>query len=350
MNQIVKKLVNDQKQVTISLTSLEKQIRKTMKNEVGPLFYKELADAILNLEREGVIEPIKSAKSYSRDMRVRDRYRKIIVSNFDENELKQELLTSFHQEISVTYYLKNLDKYQDIRGYVKSISDFLKTSDEKKYFLSANERSYELFGDEKFLCGRRGKSLLINLKISYKDLYCFETFEPFFHIGLAKNEHENILIVENLDTFFSLKKLYNENVCSWNGIDFSMIVYGEGNKITKSFCHLDELNVPENVNIYYFGDFDREGINIYHRLSKMSKRTVKLMKPFYEEMYRRRKNKLSSKKQNLNESAIKFFFEENKFDEEAEMREYLTIGKYVPQEAVNIEVMRRIADGVRKPL
>src|SRR5690625_2821466 len=144
MNQIVKKLVNDQKQVTISLTSLEKQIRKTMKNEVGPLFYKELADAILNLEREGVIEPIKSAKSYSRDMRVRDRYMNIIDSNFDEHELKQELLTSFHQEISVTYYFKNLDKYQDIRGYVKSISDFLKTSDEKKYFLSANERSYEL--------------------------------------------------------------------------------------------------------------------------------------------------------------------------------------------------------------
>lgn len=348
MKQKVKKIVDEQKQVTVSLTTLEKKLKKVMGNRVGPLFYKDLADAMLKLESEGVIEPLKSAKSYSRDTRIRDRYRKIIVSNVDEGELKQELLTNYHRQISVAYYLKNLESFQDVRDYVKEISEFLKLDDKNKHFLSANERSFELFGDEKFLSDRGGRSLLTNLKLSYEDLHCFETFEPFFHIGIAKYENENVLIVENLDTFFSLKKLYLENVRSWDGIYFSMIIYGEGNKITKSFGHLDELGVPVSANIYYFGDFDREGVSIYHRIATMNNRTVKVMKSFYEKMYNRRKDKKNLNKQNLNKSAIKYFFEGNEFYEETEMKDYLTTGKYVPQEAVNIDILRRMADGTEK--
>lgn len=349
MKQMVRKIIDEQKQLTVSLTTLEKRLKEVIGNRGGPLFYKNLADAMLQLEIEGVIEALKSAKSYSRDTRIRDKYRKIIVSNVNESELKQELLLNYQNPISIAYYLKNLESFQNIKDYVKKINEFLKLADENKGFLSANERSFELFGDEKFLSDRSGRRLLTNLKLSYDDLYCFKTFEPFFHIGIAKNENENVLIVENLDTFFSLKKLSLENVRSWDDIYFSMIIYGEGNKVTKSFGHLDELGVPESANIYYFGDFDREGVSIYHRIAKMNNRSVKVMKSFYEKMYERRKAKKSVNKQSLNISAIEYFFEENEFYEEADMKDYLLAGKYVPQEAVNIDILRRMADGTEKP-
>lgn len=344
----LEKLIKEQKRVTISLTLLEKNLKKLMGGNVDPLFYKKLADALLTLEKKGIVEPFKSAKLYSRDTRIKDKYRKKKMSLDDEEELKQELLTSFHQQISVTHYLKHLEDFQAVREYVEVISGYLRQNNKSRVPLSVNERSYKLFGDEKFLDSQEGRGLLTNLKLSFDDLYCYETFEPFFHIGTAQNENENILIVENLDTFFNMKKLFLENVCSWGGIEFSMIIYGEGNKITKSFYYLDELHIPINVNNYYFGDFDREGISIYYRTRNLNGRPVKIMKVFYEKMFERRKNKTTAKSQTLNKSAIRHFFETYEFCDEIKMKDYLISGKYVPQEAIDIETLRRMADGAEQ--
>lgn len=73
------------------------------------------------------------------------------------------------------------------------------------------------------LSSKQGKELVKNLGLTYKDLFCFETFEPFFHIGIAKDAFQNILIVENLDTFFSLKELYSKHIRSWVNINFALL-------------------------------------------------------------------------------------------------------------------------------
>lgn len=344
----VEKLINEQKQKTVSLITLEKRLKKRLGDEVSPWFYKELANAILALEEKDIIEPFKNAKTYSRDARIKEKYKKKKAPMVDEKTLKQELLTSFHQNISVSYYLKHLEEYHDMKEKVKMISEFLKGCYENMPYLSVNERSYEIFEEEKFLASKEGKKLLANLKLSLETLYCYETYEPFFHIGIARTKNENILIVENKDTYFSIKKLFLENIHSWDNIKFSMIIYGEGNKITRSYEYLDELGVPD-VNIYYFGDFDREGIAIYHRLQKISERSVKIVKSFYLRMFNERKNK-PAKDQYWNKEAIKNFFKENKFRDEKIMKDYLAAGKYVPQEAVNIEILRRMADGATKTL
>lgn len=345
MEATLEKLINEQKQITISLAFLEKGLKKLMGSNVGPLFYKELADALLTLEEKGIIEPLKNADLYTRDTRIKDKYRKKRVSINDEKKLKLELLNSFHQQISITHFLKHLEDFRVVRDYVEVISEYLRQSNKNKIYLSVNERSYKLFGDEKFLDSQAGRRLLTNLKLSYDDLHCYETFEPFFHIGIPRNESENILIVENLDTFFSMKKLFLENIRSWDGIEFSMIIYGEGNKITKSFYYLDELDIPINVNIYYFGDFDREGIAIYYRTSKLNNRPVKIMKIFYEKMFVERKSKITTKNQTLSKTAIQHFFETYNFFDEIKMENYLISGKYVPQEAIDIETLRGMADG-----
>lgn len=345
MKNVLKQIIEEQKQKTVLLSKLEKDIKRQLGDNIGPFLYRELADEILRMEEEGVIEPIKSAKFYSRDTRVKDRYKKVTKSNMDEEGLRNDLLTNYHTKISGLYYLKNLREFQREKSKVEKISQFLEAVTCDEPFLSANERSFELFHDEKYLNEQSGRNLLSNLGLTLNDLHCFETFEPFIHIGQATKENENILIVENLDTFYSLMKLYSEGIRSWHGIEFSMIIYGEGNKITKSFAHLDELGVPEQTRIYYFGDFDREGINIYYRIATRSNRPVKAMNMFYKRMYERRSNKKSVNKQYLNERALEYFFEENEFEDEHEMKDYLIQGQYIPQEAVNIEVLRRMADG-----
>lgn len=350
MKNVLRQIVAEQKQKTVLLSKLEKNLKHQLGDNIGPFLYRELADEILRMEEEGLIEPIKSAKIYPRDIRVKDRYKKMTKSYLDEEALRNDLLTNYHTKISGLYYLKNLREFQREKSKIEKISQFLESVTCDEPYLSANERSFELFHDEKYLNEQSGKNLLSNLCLTLDDLYCFETFEPFIHIGQATKENENILIVENLDTFYSLMKLYLEGMRSWNGIEFSMIIYGEGNKITKSFAHLDELGVPEATKIYYFGDFDREGINIYYRIANRSNRPVKAMNMFYKKMYKRRSNKKSVKKQYLNERALVHFFEENAFEEENEMKDYLIQGQYIPQEAVNIEVLRRMADGAEESI
>lgn len=349
MKDIVERLIKEQKTKTVSLITLEKNLKELLKGNISPWFYKELANGILELEKEGLIEPFKSAKLYSRDSRIKEKYKKKKISIENEKELKQELLMGFHHRISVMYYLDHLEEYQGVKDKVKAISGFFKQGTEYSPYLSVNERSYELFGEEKYLASEDGRKVLAKLRLSLEDLCCFETFEQFFHIGFVQKENESILIIENKDSFFSMKKLFLKNIRSWSGIEFSMIVYGEGNKITKSFEYLDELEVPFDVNIYYFGDFDPEGIAIYHRLMKINQRSVQIMKPFYEKMFENRKNKTGNK-QYWNKEAIGKFFEINHFLEEVKMKEYLAAGKYVPQEAVHIEMLRRMADGVKQAL
>ncbi|MCL0063142.1 DUF2220 domain-containing protein [Peptococcaceae bacterium] len=81
-----------------------------------------------------------------------------------------------------------------------------------------------------------------------------------------------MLIVENKDTFFSLKALFQEGINRWNGKSFSMLIYGEGRKILygegrkilKSISFFEEIEEYKGLStsFYYFGDLDAEGISI----------------------------------------------------------------------------------------
>ncbi|MBU8878186.1 DUF2220 domain-containing protein [Bacillus sp. FJAT-29790] len=350
MKEVVKELLTNQKNTSVDIYKLEKQVKERLQDDVIGLFYKEFADSVIELENEKVIERMKTGKPYSRDIRINTKYRKVkeIINN--ENELKNELLTSFHFKMKMSGYGKNLEQYKKDKPILDLISQFLFQKSEKDCYISVNERSFELFDDEKYLSSEQGRKLISNIEVTFEDLCCFETFEPFFHFGLATHHNQNVMIIENKDTFFSLKKLNLEGIHRWDGIPFEMLVYGEGNKITKSFEYLDELKVPFETSLYYFGDFDPEGIAIFHRLQKMSKRKIELWKPFYIEMWNRRKGTVikEDKKQRWSETAIQTFL--SHFDEQMKtaMENYLIERRYIPQEALNIEVLRSLSDGIKK--
>ena len=348
MKGTVAKLISEQKHSTVTVITIEKRVKKLNRNIVGHLFYKELAEVFLALESDGIVVPMKSAKVYSRDPRIRDKYKKVVEKENNE-ELKLEMMTKFHSSISISNYLSDIVQYEKDKEYLMRISDFLSNAiyseGAKQGEISINERSYELFGDEKFLDSPQGRKILMTIKIGINELKCYKTYEPFFYYGMVSGPSGNILIVENKDTFYSFKKLFLDGVVKWKNIRFSMLIYGEGNKINKSIDYLSEIGVPCTVNIYYFGDLDPEGINIYYRLSQNKKYDIRPMELYYRTMFDRRKGGLVKNKQTWNQSAMNDFFEKISFKDEQAVKEYLAFGLYVPQEALNIEVLRRITNG-----
>ncbi|MEM4992186.1 Wadjet anti-phage system protein JetD domain-containing protein [Priestia sp. SB1] len=181
-------------------------------------------------------------------------------------------------------------------------------------------------------------------------MYCYQTFEPFFYFQRPNESIENILIIENKDTFFSLKKLLQDNVRVWNGINISILIYGEGNKITKSIQYIEEIGIEKNVPIYYFGDLDPEGIAIYNRANERTERDLLPFTMFYKELWECKHNKKKWKNQSWNTEAISNFF--SYFDNSwtNQVIPFLEKRNYLPQEALNIELLRRLSDGYNEAI
>lgn len=347
MKNTIVSILENEKTTTIDIYELEKKTKEILGENIHSFFYKELADVILGFEDEGKIEKFKSSKQYSRDVRIQTKYRKKYDERTSKQEIKREILTHYHPKMKLSFYIKDLKQYELDKNNLKSISQFLAINVQEKCFLSVNERSYELFENEKLLNSNKGKKVLANIGITYDDLRCFETYEPFFHYGLAQRPNDNILIIENKDTFFSLKKLFLEGYTSWFGVRFEMLIYGEGNKITKAINYLEELQVPVETQIYYFGDFDPEGFAILHRIREKTERKVTIWKPLYIELWKRRKNTKLEKKQIWNDASIRFFLQSFDIQLQKEMEVYLKEQRYIPQEAVHINLLRSLSDGFK---
>ena len=187
-----------------------------------------------------------------------------------DNELVAQIIKSIAPPATVDYYLKNPRDFLRDRDIIAVLSSFLQRKE--KDLVTVNERAYELFGDEKFFKGAgksrsRGETVLKRLGLTFTSLGCEETVEPFFSFQ-QKDFHalvsRNVYIVENKDTFWSLKRSLMD--CS-SSIKIDMLVYGEGKKIISSFKFMDEYDLDPQADVFfYFGDLDPEGINIYCEL------------------------------------------------------------------------------------
>ena len=119
-----------------------------------------------------------------------------------------------------------------------------------------------------------------------------------------------------------------------------MIIYGEGKKILKSFSYIEEFEIDEKDKIYYFGDIDFEGVNIYITLKERFKNyDIEVFKKGYETILDiEEKPENIRKSQNENKEKIEKFLEE--FDEKYKERliKIFENKKYIPQEVFNYEI------------
>ncbi|MCB2356724.1 Wadjet anti-phage system protein JetD domain-containing protein [Clostridium estertheticum] len=307
--------------------------------------YIKLTEVVTALISDEIIMPIKSSKLNGKQPSLYNRY-SIIDEKEDLSEYTHELSYGINIYLDKTYYIKNIDRYKDDRKFILSLSNFL---DESINLLntqvSANERSFQIWQREKFLNREGGKRILKNLNLSIEFLNIYDTTEPLSYYSYSKNSPQKILILENKDTFYSMRKhlIKGSNVIL--GEEISTLIYGGGKNIYRTFEDFEVCAEPYLINkrneILYLGDLDYEGIIIYEGLYKIFKDAFNI-KPFikgYTSMIDKFTNRniiLPNTKDGQNRNIGHVFTIEFNDVYRSIIMNILTSNKYIPQEILNI--------------
>jgi Uncharacterized protein conserved in bacteria C-term(DUF2220) len=304
--------------------------------------YNELVDFIMENIANGQLKPIISSKTNGKKPALYNAYR-VISNQPSYHDYLDELRYKIHPALNIDYYLKHPEIYIEDRLDVLTLSHYLEINKGcLNDALSMNERSFEIWSREKFLQKGSGKRILKNLGLSLESLNIYETTEPLVYYSHHKNTPQNILIIENKDTFYSMRRhLLNGHTCIL-GLPIGTLIYGGGKGIHRSFqdftfCVEPYLNHQDNV-FLYFGDLDYEGIIIYESLQNLFQKELQII-PFregYEYMLKKAVlSNLPVTKQGQNKNIGTLFLDAFAEDERKLIIQILNSEKYIPQEILN---------------
>jgi len=343
MKNIVLNYLRDLKNKSFNIDELLKRIQTKHANFYDTSGgYSAFYETIEGLVSDGYLTPVKASGRYFMTPPLFNRYRTTdllhgkVISKEKTEELINEIMC-LNPKLDKHYYLEHLDKYLDDRKRVNELNNWLNRQDSTLTLPrnTVNERSFEIFNNEKYL-GNKGQKMILNLKLMLEDLNCYKTYEAFFYMLFDSRGKGNALIIENKDSFMSLlyyfQKQTKPSLCNF---PISMLIYGEGKKIIKSFTFMDELKRQIDIDtFYYWGDLDYTGIEILQTLMKTypQYKIIPLV-GLYKQMLECAKNPPL-----LRTGQNKVFIEEFIcfFDEETSdrIKKIINNGRYIPQEAV----------------
>lgn len=345
MNEIVKSIY-EYPYKKIELDELKKLIKL---NE-----YSDLVETINSLISRGVIKPVNKSGKNGLNPSLFLKYH--IIKNFITDKMLIDELNSLHYLIDADAFKKNMGKYIKNRDFILTLDAFLKAhSDDLLYPLPENERAYQIWNDEKALDKKDGKDNIILLKNcnAFDILNTYSTPEPFLDYRIRKNI-KNVLVIENKDTWFTVRKimLHNPNFIGLFDTKIDCVIYGEGRKVTKRNNSLqDYLNIDSHFKgkVWYWGDIDNEGIDIFLSFVNVSPQLDIL--PFsaaYEKMIELFETLLSGNNnsrlkghtnQKHSENISEFY---KKIDHKVAERIKLLLYDeyYIPQEIINHKVLK----------
>ena len=287
--------------------------------------YQKQYEYIINLLEEKKIKPVKASRLNGKSPALYREYW-LLEETKDYSNFIEELRYQIIPDISVDYYLKHLESYEADREWVLQLNKYLKERKETLQFkVSANERSFEIWGREKFLSKGQGRRILkrCGLEMSFFNIY--ETTEPLAYYSRTRNVPQNLLILENKDTFFSMRRRLLKGIFrSFEDFDLCVEPYmkAAGNQI------------------YYFGDLDYEGIGIYENLSADfgEKWNIVPFEAGYTKMLSKAKgvDSIPETKEGQNRNIKDIFFSYFSMEQVKRMKEILEKGYYIPQEILNI--------------
>ncbi len=304
--------------------------------------YHSLVDFIMGKIESELIEPVKSSGINGKNPALYNKYR-IIDLKVDNTEYENELMFNIHPSLKIDYYLRNINKYKEDRKYILQLSNYI--SKHKNLLnepVSINERSFEIWNREKFLYKEGGLRILKNVGFSLHDLNIYETTEPLSYYSHHKNIPQNILILENKDTFYSMRRYLINTGRTILGLPIGSLVYGKGKGIFKSFkdftfCVEPYLSDSSNQ-ILYLGDLDYEGILIYEQLSAvfMDRIPIRPFSEAYVYMLEKAKSVILPKmKEGQNKNIGSLFLNSFNDNVRTEILEILRNNKYIPQEILS---------------
>ena len=323
----------------ITLDELEK--REKAEN------YQKLYEIIISLIENGKIKPIQASGLNGKKPALYKEY-KIIEVKEDFSAYEEELLYVYTPMISTEYYLHHLNQYKEDRKWVMLLNDFLKSNRQNlQVAKSLNERSFEIWHREKFLKEEAGKKVLKRCGISLEQLNVYETTEPLAYYVHTRMVPQNMLILENKDTFYSLRK----HMLTGNNQVFQMelgtIIYGAGKGIYRSFQDFSVCAEPYMKDgrnqIYYLGDLDYEGILIFETLAGQFAEgvVIRLFVQGYLRMLEKAEaigfEQLPETKEGQNRNGGELFYSYFTQTQQEQIKSLLAMGRYIPQEILSEE-------------
>ncbi len=287
--------------------------------------------------KEGLLEPVKSSPRNGKTPSLHLRYRRYIEEK-DTSALKEELKYHLDPSIQVHYYERHIEVYESERKAVRRLSDFLMWKrDLLSVAVSCNERSFQIFGDEKFISEHGGTRVCAHCGVSLESLNFYSTVEPIAYCSFSRDVPQNVLFIENKDTFYSIRRFLSGGCGEILGLTVGTLIYGGGKRILsslKEFSISVEPHVAREENIFfYFGDLDYEGIRIYESVCDVIGRPIAPFCAAYCEMLRAGSDiELPHTLEGQNRDISPLFF--SFFDEATsrKMREILESDRYIPQE------------------
>lgn len=309
--------------------------------------YEEQYKVIMGKLEAGLIRPVKASGKNGKKPALYHEYWLIEEKN-DYKELEHELKYQILPMIQVDYYLSHLETYEKDRRWVLMMNNYLKSGKECLQTMeSMNERSFEIWGREKFLKEEQGRRIMKRMGISPESLNLYETTEPLSYYSHTKKTPQNILIIENKDTFYTMRRHLLSGGTAILGMETGTLIYGAGKGILRSFrdfslCAEPYINSDLNK-IYYFGDLDYEGIGIYENLYHLfeDKCWIMPMEHAYLAMLHKAADieRLPDTKEGQNRRPCLTFLKYFTPEDRVRIEEILTAGKYIPQEILSIRDM-----------
>lgn len=316
--------ISQKKSAKISLHELEQLCQASA--------YSELVSEINSFIKSGLLRPI--GKDTNGMFPPLYSHYRICREKENASSVKAEILR-LGPDFNPSGYLSNIPLYNKHRASLRKLCDYVRDKDtELNLSMSKNERAYAIWGNEKQLDDAVCKSMLSFTNWVNKLNYYY-TPEPFFDYLCNGSKTKSILILENKDIWFSLRKLFMEHktACYLYGQWFDGLLFGEGKKINRSNALEDYskegLSMPPSF--YYWGDLDYEGINIY---LKISASPVQLFVPGYIAMleYGRTQKLTPCRTNQVRPSEVDEFLKHFNNSNALEIKAILESGKYIPQE------------------
>ncbi|AWI04443.1 hypothetical protein B9W14_08030 [Clostridium drakei] len=337
-------LSSNKKKTVYTIDDLYATVSRIYKKQVVDLqnvYYMEFYNLIKELENSGVIKKHGDGKTYV-NPHLFKKYKvlrdKIVFT--EEEKINMAKLN----KVNLGYYGKRVDEFREDYDIIVALNDLLRDTTHYRE-ITLNEISYIMFGYEKDMSEGKVSVVMKKLGIKEEDLGCRMKNEPLLNTifkGFYEKDRRNILIAENLETYWSLNKILREI-----SNDIDMLIWGQGCSVESNFRGTILYGVNENDSIYYFGDIDLSGVDIFLRLkSNFKDFSIMPSTSLYKNllnigMKMGIKKSRSQKQIDIEEDRLNIFL--NAFSNEVrdKLKAIIKNREYIPQEALNYNELRK---------